>query len=261
MFASTARCSSRDDRGGSRRPLAARCEGHLCDHSLGSIESLVFGVGVSGWVAGLPPWLVGGLSLAAVFSVLAAALFAVAERVFDDPGRASTSQRSTSSEGRRRVEIREYLDAIDERYAEDHLVEGHRVAFFLPERDVAVTFDAHAYFRIEGVEESVTRAVLCEHEMHGHHLSARLPFDVPEVDFGEEPDPGGVVRGAFDALELPPTRDVDAVRSAYRDRVKEVHPDHGGSEDAFKTVREAYATARAHAEGVDSPSDAARTGP
>jgi curved DNA-binding protein CbpA len=32
----------------------------------------------------------------------------------------------------------------------------------------------------------------------------------------------------------------DAVREAYREKVKEVHPDRGGSAESFKRVTEAY---------------------
>lgn len=203
----------------------------------------MYGLFVVGWLSTLPQWVLVSAALAGVFTILSASLFLAAELVFDDVGRAEYDAASTS-EGRRRVEIREYLDAIGERYAEDHFVEGHHVAFYLPERDVAVTFNAHAYFRIEG---SGTSAVLVEHEMHGHHLGARLPFEVPEVEMYDEPDEGDVVQWAFDALGLPPTATADEVQRAYRERVKEAHPDHGGSEDAFKRVREAYATAKDHA--------------
>jgi len=40
----------------------------------------------------------------------------------------------------------------------------------------------------------------------------------------------GLARGA----------DAAAVRAAYRRKVKEAHPDRGGSEEAFKRVTEAY---------------------
>jgi DnaJ-domain-containing protein 1 len=211
------------------------------------VRTVVYGGELFEWAAALPPWVVLGLSLAGAFTVVAACVFAVAEWRFDDAGRAhgQGGRESVSSEGRRRLEIREYLDAIEERYLENHALEGYEVAFYLPKRDVAVTFDVQAYFGLEG---SGTETVLCEHEMHGHHLGARLPFDVPTVDYWEDRAAEDVVREAFDALDLSPSADVDAVRSAYRDRVKEAHPDHGGSEDAFKDVREAYATAKAHAD-------------
>lgn len=46
---------------------------------------------------------------------------------------------------------------------------------------------------------------------------------------------------AYRALDLEPGADDEAVRRAYREKVKEVHPDReGGDEEAFKRVTEAY---------------------
>jgi hypothetical protein len=48
---------------------------------------------------------------------------------------------------------------------------------------------------------------------------------------------------AYRTLDLEPGADGDAVRSAYREKVKEVHPDtDSGSEEAFKRVNRAYET-------------------
>jgi len=48
-------------------------------------------------------------------------------------------------------------------------------------------------------------------------------------------------REAYEALDLDPGADEDAVRRAYRSKVKEVHPDaEGGDEEAFKRVNRAY---------------------
>ena len=44
----------------------------------------------------------------------------------------------------------------------------------------------------------------------------------------------------YDVLGLDAGADEDTVVRAYRERVKEVHPDHGGSVAAFKRVRRAY---------------------
>ncbi|MEF8828128.1 MAG: J domain-containing protein, partial [Haloarcula sp.] len=55
---------------------------------------------------------------------------------------------------------------------------------------------------------------------------------------------------AFSELGLTQSASLDDVKSAYRERVKEVHPDHGGNEDEFKRVREAYTTAKQHASGA-----------
>nr|WP_303647826.1 DnaJ domain-containing protein [Haloarchaeobius amylolyticus] len=198
-----------------------------------------------GWVTTLPSWLLAGLSLGALFAVLSATMFVAGEYLFPEPAEtAREAGRRVSSETRRRQEIRWYLDAIGEQYAEDHPVAGDTVAFYLPSRDVAVTFDAHAFFRIQQTD---TYAVLCEHEMHGHHLGARLPFEVPELDWEVEADEDDVIEQAFRALGLPPSASSDEVRSAYREQVMEVHPDHGGSEESFRRVREAYTTAKEHA--------------
>lgn len=46
---------------------------------------------------------------------------------------------------------------------------------------------------------------------------------------------------AYDILDLDPGADADAVRDAYREKVKSVHPDSDeGSEEAFKQVNRAY---------------------
>jgi hypothetical protein len=193
------------------------------------------------WVASLPPWLLAGLVLGVAASLAVAVVFVVGERLF--PG--ADRKRATRTDGseRRRGEIRSYLREIGEPYAEDYDVGGRRVAFYLLHRDVAITFDPQAYFRLESV--GVT-AVLCEHEMPGWTLGRRLPFETPDVDRGTAaPDP---VASAFRELGLDPGADVETVRDAYRDRVKEVHPDQGGDEESFKRVREAYATARNHAD-------------
>jgi hypothetical protein len=48
---------------------------------------------------------------------------------------------------------------------------------------------------------------------------------------------------AYRTLDLQPGADADAVRRAYREKVKEVHPDtDSGSEEAFKQVNRAYET-------------------
>jgi len=53
----------------------------------------------------------------------------------------------------------------------------------------------------------------------------------------DEPTP----REAYSVLGVDPGADEGAVREAYRERIKEVHPDtDGGDEEAFKRVRAAY---------------------
>jgi len=198
---------------------------------------------------GMPEWLFVGLGIGIGVSVLAAGLFAVADRRYPSPVQSGTGR---GGDTRRRAELRDYLDAIGESYAEDHPVEGQPVAFYLPERDVAITFDARAFYRIE---RAGTRAVLVEHEMPGAQLGQRLPFEVPEVDFGTDGDADSNFSGAardpaaaaFAELGVSAGATLEEVKSAYRRRVKETHPDQGGDEDEFKRVREAYTTAKKHA--------------
>ena len=47
---------------------------------------------------------------------------------------------------------------------------------------------------------------------------------------------------AYRHLGLDRDADERAVRRAYRERVKEVHPDRGGDEEEFRKVTEAYET-------------------
>jgi hypothetical protein len=48
-------------------------------------------------------------------------------------------------------------------------------------------------------------------------------------------------REAYDRLGLDPDADADTVKRAYREKVKEVHPDtEGGDEDEFKRIKTAY---------------------
>jgi ferredoxin len=48
------------------------------------------------------------------------------------------------------------------------------------------------------------------------------------------------VDSPFEVLGLEPDADEEAIDRAYRERVKEAHPDHGGSVEAFLAVRSAY---------------------
>ncbi|WP_132057760.1 J domain-containing protein [Halorussus amylolyticus] len=187
----------------------------------------------------MPEWLVLGLWLSAAVGVLIGAIFAVGARLYPTPQSRTTQ---ASGEGRRRIEIRQYLTDIGEAFAEDHFVEGQHVAFYLPERDVAITFDARAYFRIE---QSPTSAVLVEHEMPGVHLGDRLPFETPDVD--DERDRVDPTEAAFAILGISRGATLPEIKRAYRRKVKEVHPDHGGDREDFQQVREAYTTARKRA--------------
>ncbi len=193
----------------------------------------------------VPNWLFLGVLIGLLLSVVAASAFVVGRWLYPDP---PLSEPSRSTETRRRAEIREYLTAIGEPFAEDHFVEGYTVEFYLPKRDVAITFDGRAFIAIEA---SPTYAVLIEHEMPGFYLGSRLPFETPRIDFGEG-DAGDRrtldrSRAAFAVLGLPTNASERQVRAAYREKVKAAHPDQGGDREAFKQLQEAYATAREQA--------------
>jgi hypothetical protein len=194
------------------------------------------------WLSVLPPWLVLGLVGGGLASVFVAGVFLLGGRLF--PDRPTPSGPRIDGSTRRRAEIRSYLREISEPFVEDHEVHGRSVEFYLPSRDVALTFDAKAYFELE---RAGTYTVLCEYEMPGHALGRRLPFDVPEVGTGREFGDNDPVAVAFDRLDLSRNAKAEEVRNAYRDRVKRVHPDNGGSQAEFKRLQEAYATAREHA--------------
>jgi hypothetical protein len=185
----------------------------------------------------LPEWLVVGLWLSVGVGLLIGAIFVAGARLYPNQPSNATY---TTGEGRRRIEIRQYLSATGEEFAEEHFVEGQHVAFYLPERDVAITFDARAYFRIE---RSPTDAVLVEHEMPGTHLGDRLPFETPDVD-DEDDDGIDPTEAAFAILGVPRGASLPEVKRAYRRKVKEVHPDHGGDREEFQQVREAYTAAK-----------------
>lgn len=192
----------------------------------------------------LPAWLVVGLAIGAVVSALIAVVFYVGDRLFPP---AEPAGHRVDGTQRRRAEIRRYLAGIDERFREEYVVEELTIAFYLPERDVAITFDPRVFFRLEPTD---TFVVLCEDEMPAAHLGSRLPFEVP-VDAGQPrgaPTPSVAVAAAYDELGLQPGASPEAVRSAYRERAKQTHPDRGGSDAAFKQLQEAYTTVRNHAE-------------
>ncbi|WP_435069934.1 J domain-containing protein [Haloplanus sp. C73] len=191
------------------------------------------------WVGLLPSWLLTGVAGGAAITVVVAGIFVAGDRLFPSPP-ANRGPRVDGTD-RRHAEIRTQLASLGERYVEDATVGDDTVAFYLPERDVAITFDPQVFFRIEGGDID---AILCEYEMPGAHLGRRLPFETP----GDPVTATGRVERAFAHLDLPPTADADEVRAAYRNRVKDVHPDHGGDGDAFRQLQDAYATAKAHAE-------------
>jgi ferredoxin len=48
------------------------------------------------------------------------------------------------------------------------------------------------------------------------------------------------VNSPFEVLQVDPDADEEQIKAAYRERMKETHPDQGGSARAFQAVRQAY---------------------
>jgi len=195
----------------------------------------------------LPAWLVLGLLLGLVASAVVAALFYLGDRFFPATERDHRRRSGyTSGTARRRAEYREYLTAIGESYVESHDRAGYRLAFYLPDRDVGITFDPRVFF---GLEDSPTHVILCEAEMPAANLGRRLPFEIPE-DVRTPPTSSDPIQRAYEQLGIAPDATATEVRDAYRSRAKETHPDRGGSSEEFKQLQEAYATAKDHTEGT-----------
>jgi hypothetical protein len=196
-------------------------------------------------VVSLPAWLL-GMALGAGSLLVVAGVFALSVRLFPtvpiDGTNADRTGSEASGDAKRRREIRDYLETIGESFVENHPIECRSVAFYLPERDVAITFDPRTYYRLQ---RSSTHAVLVEHELPGAYVGSRLPFETPALDtVGGEIDPASA---AFAVLDVPAEASAREVTAAYREKVKRVHPDHGGDHEEFKRVREAYTTAKERA--------------
>ncbi len=194
----------------------------------------------------LPRWLYVGVFAGLLLSVGCALAFLVAGRLF--PDRATPTGQWRSTEERRRTEIRQYLTEIGETFVENKVIAGERVAFYLPRRDVVVTFDAKAYLALE---PTPTDVILAEHEMPGPALGTRLPFPTPDPARTKPSEtrhtqrwratpPSDASSTAYAELGIDGDADIQTVRHAYRERLKDVHPDHGGTEEELKRVRDAY---------------------
>lgn len=193
----------------------------------------------------LPAWLLLGIGFGVVASALVGAVFYFGDRLFPTTDRSGQHQHVDGSL-RRHAEIRSYLNAIGEQFVENADLEGYAAAFYLPQRDVAITFDPRVFF---GLEPTATHVVLCEDEMPVANLGRRLPFEVDQPEQGRSPPPvDGSVNSAFQRLGLEAGASTDEVRTAYRSEVKEAHPDRGGTEAEFKRLREAYTTAKEYSE-------------
>lgn len=197
--------------------------------------------------ATLPAWVVFGLLLGLAASTIVAAIFYFGDRFVPatDHGHHDRTQYTSGTE-RRRAEYRDYLTTIDEPYLEAHDRAGHSLDFYLPKRDVGLTFNPRVLF---GLEDDTTHVILCEAEMPAANLGRRLPFEIPD-EVHTPPNSSDPVGRAYEQLGIAPDATATEVRDAYRSRAKETHPDRGGSSEEFKQLQEAYATAKDHAEGT-----------
>ena len=199
-------------------------------------------------LADLPAWLSRGVALGVGVTIVAAGLFWAGNRHLRAPGRGPARTRGDAT---RLAEIRAYLGQLDQPVLERHPLAGGEVAFYLPESDVAITFDPRTFYR---VERTSTHAILLEHEVPIRTLGRRLPFETPEPASSAEDRRTGhrPPRGqdektneytrALSVLSASEDASERAIRRAYRARVKEVHPDHGGTIQEFRRVQEAYTT-------------------
>ena len=193
----------------------------------------------------LPGWLVLGVGLGAVASLLVGAVFYFGDRLFPATDHGEHYRRVDGTL-RRHAEVRSYLNAIGEEFVENAEIQEYTVAFYLPDRDVVVTFDPRVFF---GLEAAPTYVVLCEDEMPIAQLGRRLPFEVDEPEQSQRQGPvDRSVTNAFDELGLDAGASADEVRSAYRSLAKEAHPDRGGTEAEFKQLQDAYTTAKEYAD-------------
>ncbi|TQQ83119.1 J domain-containing protein [Halonotius terrestris] len=189
-------------------------------------------------------WLVLGLALGVAASVLVAAIFYAGEKLFPttEPPRDGPDRGSL----RRHAEIRQYLSAIGEPYIEEYEQAGLTIALYLPDRDVAITFDPRVLF---GLEDAATHVILCEDEMPAANLGKRLPFEVPDAP-RQPPKSNDPVTAAYEYLGLTNDASATEIQQAYRTQVKEVHPDRGGTDEEFKQLQEAYTKAKNDADGT-----------
>ena len=71
-------------------------------------------------------------------------------------------------------------------------------------------------------------------ELRGEHFDD----EVPRASSGPNPSETDIF---FRLLGLSPSASWDEIERAYRRKAKVHHPDHGGDEDAMRTLNEAYA--------------------
>lgn len=180
----------------------------------------------------LPSWLIEGVALGLVLATAVLFVYLAGLRWFTLGRQQPTAE---DPDRLRRAEVRAYLAAIGEPAVEGTAVADIPVDFWLPHRRVAITFDADVYFSLRDAEIT---AVLLEHEVPGESIGSRLPFETPR--FERPTDDGDATSWAYETLEVDPDADWTTIKRAYRNKLKEVHPDHGGESTALMDVLDAY---------------------
>ena len=183
-------------------------------------------------VTALPGWLSSGLLLGLVLTTVIGVVFLLGVWRYPDATRSAPS--GSSMTDRRRRALAQYLRAAGEAVQTECTVAGVPVDLYLPARDVALVFAPPAYFALR---ETSTQVILCELEAPPAAIGRRLPFlSAPRASDRGDAD----LTQAFAILGVPTDADPAALRAAYRERVKDCHPDQGGDPAEFARVRRAY---------------------
>jgi hypothetical protein len=183
-------------------------------------------------LAVLPAWLSSGLLLGLVLTGVIGVVFLIGIWRYPDQTRRASS--GSSMTDRRRRALAQYLRDAGEVVQTEGTVAGVPVAIYLPARDVALVFAPAAYLALR---ETSTQVMLCELEAPPAAIARRLPF----LSSPRATDRMGAdLTEAFAILGVPTDADPDALRAAYRERVKDCHPDQGGDPAEFARVRRAY---------------------
>lgn len=187
-------------------------------------------------LAALPDWLSSGLLLGLLLTGAIGVVFLLGIRRYPDVAR--TTRTGPSVTDRRRRALARHLRDAGETVQTEVTVAGVPVAVYLPARDVALVFAPGAYFALR---ETATQVILCELEARPAAIVRRLPFITPpRAATAISPD----LSEAFAILGVSADADAATLRAAYRQRVKDCHPDQGGDPAEFARVRRAYERAR-----------------
>ena len=122
----------------------------------------------------------------------------------------------------------------------DTVISGVDIPIYLPEHTTGLVFDPESYMQLHGSH----RVFLIQDNMPLAAVIEMLPFDIDAptnmVDTTHSDDDVGVAR-LCDSLDVDYTpEDPDSMLSDARQKMKEVHPDKGGSKEEFMRTVSAY---------------------